>query len=294
MNNTFLSILKEWRFCNIDMGLKYPRYHNWQNTPLTLEQIPQNNNIGVLLGPQSNGILAIDFDGEWASEYWINNIKCDIPITITWSSGRDCRWQMAFKVPEQYWDKIKTFKLVSEDKKQGLEFRWAGCQSVLPPSIHPDTKQPYHWLLDPEDEEVAELPLDILNWILNYIPETKEIKEVHEVSTEEVTEELFTEIQTILTKIKQDNPTLNYDEWRSITWATISHVGKEIGIQLMKTLWPENKKNEYIALCKNYDKSRSPTLGSLVYKAGYTKTTTMQAKINKMLDVNPSTKKQKF
>ena len=149
-----LALLTDWRFVPIirysDLATwKGPRTYGWQKKPYTLEQVPQDSNIGVILGIASNGILAVDFDGPWAWEYWLEHVKISFESidTVTWTSNKNGRCQMAFSVPKEAWSIMpakfdKKGPLGDDGKPQQLEFRWgtddSGCQSVLPPSLHPD------------------------------------------------------------------------------------------------------------------------------------------------------------
>jgi hypothetical protein len=276
MKDKELEILSDWRFCKMDYATKCPRYSNWQNSPFSLQSIPPTGNIGILTGPKSNGILAIDFDGYFAWNFWSNNIQYPISNlkTVTWTSGREARCQMAFNVPEELWPHIKTFKIVSPDKTEGLEFRWDGCQSVLPPSMHPDTKQPYFWVEPPSTTPIQDLPFEILEWMLDYSPIITDRDIIlDEVKIENLTLTLLEETESILLIIKQNEPNLSYDDWIRITWATVSHIGTEAGLAVMQSLWPEQSKNEYRRLMKGFSISKSPTFGSLIYRSAKYKTT---------------------
>jgi Bifunctional DNA primase/polymerase, N-terminal len=69
-------------------------------------------------------------------------------------------------------DLVKTVKLKTgardeNGKEQQLEFRWDGCQSVLPPSTHPETGR-YQWVSAPTDVEVAECPIWVIEFMIDY------------------------------------------------------------------------------------------------------------------------------
>ena len=275
MKDLELALLPDWRFCRMDFAVKCPRYSNWQISPYLLESIPPTGNIGILTGHQSNGVLAIDFDGPFAWKYWQENIPYPLTElnTVTWSSGKPARCQMAFNVPKEIWEHIKTFKIIEPDvtdrKPDGLEFRWEGCQSVLPPSQHPDTKKPYFWIVSPADVYVQDLPLDVLDWMLSYnLPVKQEDAiEIAEVTVDTLTIDVLDETERILKKINQYEPRLGYDDWIRVTWATVSHVGTEAGIALMNSFWPEQSKNEYHKLLRGFSIAKSPKFGSLVHRA---------------------------
>ena len=94
--------------------------------------------IGLILGEKSGGLVAIDEDGLLAmqtAQELSNGIN---PDTYTFTSGREHRRQRIYRIPEEYWEFVRTRRLSC-----GLEFRWNGCQSVLPNSLHPQTHAPY-------------------------------------------------------------------------------------------------------------------------------------------------------
>ena len=121
--------------------------------------------IGLRLGTISGGLLAIDCDGELAEAKLQELSQGDLPPTVCWTSGKAGRRQLLYQIPSEIHDKIKTIKLDCGDC-QYLEYRWEGCQSVLPPSRHPETGQ-YHWLLSPQQQCVAAAP----QWLLDYLIE---------------------------------------------------------------------------------------------------------------------------
>ncbi|MTF40381.1 AAA family ATPase [Cyanobacterium aponinum] len=163
---------------------KRPYRQNWQNeSPLSRAYILQEietkkaTGYGLRTGIISGGVLAIDFDGESAIELMMNLPDYqELPKTVSWTSGKQGRLQVAFNIPEKYRRRFENFTRVSirdgcADGEQ-LEFRYNGCQSVLPPSYHPETGQ-YQWISSPETTQVAELPEFLLNYLLLLItPET--------------------------------------------------------------------------------------------------------------------------
>jgi len=56
MKNLELECLTSWRFCRIPRGQKGPRYAGWQTEYLTLDQIGEGHNVGVILGAASGGV----------------------------------------------------------------------------------------------------------------------------------------------------------------------------------------------------------------------------------------------
>lgn len=257
--------LSKWKFCKCRPGQKVPYPSGWQNMPLTLEQIPKGDNYGLLTGPHS-GIMAIDFDGPWAFDWWEESGLPNLPETVSWTSGKDARAQFAFSVPEEAWPLIKTLKFnnrLPKPHQEGIEFRWAGAQSVLPPSMHPDTGKPYIWL---NEGEVAELPVEVIEFIY----EATKPAEV-DTNTTNVLDGSFTvddklqELVDVMDVVKKYFPTLQYDDWIRVTFSCMTHVGINAGEATMATYYPELKKGEYAVLGRRYSSEhRPPGIGSLI------------------------------
>lgn len=171
------SIPDDWALTPVD-GNKRPYRKNWQReNPLNRHEIFKEINsgrakgYGIRTGEISGGILAIDADGFAAEELLQKHCAGDLPQTVSFTSGKTGRRQLLYQIPQEYWEITKTIKLKTgvkgeDGKEQQLEFRWNGCQSVLPPSVHPETGR-YHWINSPQDTLVAESPMWLLELMLN-------------------------------------------------------------------------------------------------------------------------------
>ncbi|MBW4558269.1 MAG: DUF3987 domain-containing protein [Trichormus sp. ATA11-4-KO1] len=190
---TGLEVLpQEWALTPVN-GNKQPYRENWQNEqPITREKLiamiksglPQG--YGLRTGKWSVGILAIDADGQAAHEK-LNQLG-ELPKTVAFTSGKPGRCQYLVRVPKEYWSVVKTQKINTgvkgeNGKDQLLEFRWTGCQSVLPPSVHPETGQ-YNWVNSPEDCEIAQCP----TWVIELFQTTAKATETfsHSYSTGDI------------------------------------------------------------------------------------------------------------
>jgi len=170
------AIPDNWALTPVD-GNKRPYRKNWQKeNPLDRGEIFKElssgraKGYGIRTGEISGGILAIDADG-FAAEELLQKHCGDLPQTVSFTSGKPGRRQLLYQVPQEYWEITKTIKLRTgikgeDGKEQLLEFRWNGCQSVLPPSVHPETGR-YHWIDSPQDTAVAECPMWLLELMLN-------------------------------------------------------------------------------------------------------------------------------
>jgi hypothetical protein len=280
MKDFYLEFQPLWRYCRVRDSEKKPYPSNWQNMPLTLEQV-DSKNIGLILGPKGNGVCAIDFDGttawSWAEE---NGIDRSTLTSVAWSSGKTDRCQMAFTVPEEYWPYLKTKKIPTKQPSkpgagdgEGFEFRWDGGQSVLPPSIHPDTKQPYHWLIDASNQMQIIPDCVLMAWLECLIKETpKALDLTPEVHIDDLTDADFNEVDHALRLLKNKYPTLMYDDWFNISSAVAHHLGRPVAQMLMQKYYPEQKSGEYNNLFRSWNKAKSHTIGTLIVMAGVKKT----------------------
>ena len=170
-------IPEEWALTPL-LGNKAPYRKGWQNeTPSTHPQIiadiwsGQAKGYGIRTGRASNGIASIDFDGSSAMQKALELSGGEaLPDTVSFTSNRIGREQRLYLVPEEYWDaietkKIKTGVIGDDGKPEQLELRWDGCQSVLPPSVHPTTGF-YRWRRSPQEVEIAPAPMWVIKQML--------------------------------------------------------------------------------------------------------------------------------
>jgi len=157
--------------CAIKPGNKGPTYKKWDQHPLTLEQI---NTQGLGLIHAKSGTCAIDLDDLGAAAAWLDAhgidlaelLAADDAVQIT--SGRPNRGKLLYRLPAGV-DPLPTVKVKAPDGAMMLELRCAtssavsdAVQDVLPPTIHPDTGQPYRWAGAGSFEALPELPAALL------------------------------------------------------------------------------------------------------------------------------------
>jgi len=201
---------KTWTVTPVD-GNKRPYRSAWQNeSPLSVEDLTTEINsgrakgYGLRTGVVSGGILAIDADGHSAHEKIIElSGGQPLPHTVTFTSNRPGRCQYLFYVPEEYWPSIKTTKIKTgvtgdDGKLEQLELRWDGCQSVLPPSIHPETGF-YRWVKSPEEIAIAPAPMWVIEKML--------------IQSEPVQEKPHREPTRYTQKLRTG------EEWSALEWA---------------------------------------------------------------------------
>jgi hypothetical protein len=155
---------------------KRPYEKNWVNKEYDRSEIlaelqsGKATGVGLKLG---NGLLAVDIDGESAAKLLLKlsgqNTLTDFFATTAWTSGRPGRKQCLFSVEEKDWPRLRKYLRIGtgvagdDGKEEGLEFRWLGTQSVMPPSIHPLTNKPYIWINNPLETPPALAP----EWLIN-------------------------------------------------------------------------------------------------------------------------------
>ena len=119
---------------------KAPYLPRWQTTPLDKTRIRQElqgdrcKAVGVLCGVPSGGLLFLDHDGASCDRLMENlsgqPLADALPKTVGITSGRPGRYQLIYRIPEQYWEAIGTKRIGTGVEGEQLEFRWNGCQSV--------------------------------------------------------------------------------------------------------------------------------------------------------------------
>lgn len=262
-----LQQLLHWRYCNVTNGEKTPCEQNWQKNPRSLDNI-YTNNIGVILGTASSGICAIDFDGVEAIDHWTNTFGIDISTldTVMWTSGKEYRCQAAFTVDQEYWSVLKK-KVVNK-----LEFRWNGCQSVLPPSKLNDGRE-YFWINSPTTHVTQQLPDIVLEYWLKLVYEDITRYDNVVISTYQTSQYDEKFVDELLSRIsgKVGNLRGDYDVWRTIAWATCHTIGMDNAYNLMMRYWPEKTKKEIKTLTSWKHRSDSPTIGTLIKLSGISK-----------------------
>ena len=168
-------------------GRKQPLGDGWQHRPFSATQLIQaieNGGVsvpfrgqirqlqpkgfGVLNGSsitiqgQSFALMAVDQDGGSAIEK-IQSIGELLPVTPTFTSGRQGRCQYLFLVPEVLASKIQSRRLSTGVKGEQLEFRFRNLPSILPPSLHPKTGR-YRWV---DGREIDRIPIAVApDWVL--------------------------------------------------------------------------------------------------------------------------------
>ena len=138
---------------------KHVKFKDWSNRPEPIMTPQADAGIGVRCG--ENGLVAFDYDAEDAALVISEAFAC--PVNKAGERGWTAFFRADFAVSsEDFHDK---------DGVLALQVLSSGKQTVIPPSIHPDTKQSYRWtngktLYDTKVDELPPLPRDYRERIL--------------------------------------------------------------------------------------------------------------------------------
>lgn len=140
-------------FCRIPLAprSKVPLVPDWSTLPADSPEWAKvfadhpDANVGIRL----DGMLVVDCDtADWVTRW----LETGSPSPVQ-SQGREDRRSFWYRLPLGD-GPVPTFRLPGLDVKAG-----PGHQMVVPPSIHPDTGKPYHWVGAHSLVTVEQLPL---------------------------------------------------------------------------------------------------------------------------------------
>lgn len=106
----------------------------------------ERHNMGVVLGPSALAVL--EYDKPEARDEFFELLGGRLPETPACRTGRG-RGHIYFSNPDA----------IAAANRDGLELRAGGQQCLLPPSVHPDTEQPYTWVRGHAPWEMPLVPL---------------------------------------------------------------------------------------------------------------------------------------
>ncbi len=216
------------------LGNKAPYRTEWQHeSPLTRTQIiaeiesSQAKGYGIRTGMVSGGIVAIDVDGSSAMQKALELSGGEpLPDTVSFTSNRTGREQRLYLIPQEYWGAIKTTKIktgaIGDDgKPEQLELRWDGCQSVLPPSVHPTTGH-YRWRRSHKEVAIAPAPMWVIEAMLAEPESTQQSQRYPTAYTRKLrTGEEWSNEEWALSYLSALNPYRadDYDAWLAVGMA---------------------------------------------------------------------------
>lgn len=212
-----------WAFVPVAGKATYVK--EWSTKPLTriecmtAYQLRQDYvGLGVVTGSFSGGLIALDIDGHAADERYREVAGAEYEPygeerTMSWTSGKPGRRQILYQVPKRLVPELKDVKTlilrtddgqwhlghgdtnrgaggdrdaISGEAYEEVVLRFNACQSVVPGSPHPETKQQYQFL-NYNEGQVAPAP----QWVLDVLrSHRKPVQWLSEAEQKELLDEL--------------------------------------------------------------------------------------------------------
>jgi hypothetical protein len=113
-------------------SMTFIKLNDWNTIPPITDPQP-GANIGVLMG---KGVVALDYDHDEAAVI-ISDALPPSPVNKAGERGFTAYYRTDREIPSE--------DFINGDGELVLQVLSSGKQTVIPPSIHPDTFQPYRW-----------------------------------------------------------------------------------------------------------------------------------------------------
>lgn len=112
--------------------------------------LSNGRNLALVTG-QRSGVVVVDVDPRNGGErglYDLENAHGKLPDTLTCNTGGG-----GLHLYFRHYDGARTSK-----PAEGIDYQVDRRCVIVPPSVHPDTRNPYQWASDPGQTTIAELP----------------------------------------------------------------------------------------------------------------------------------------
>ena len=161
-----------WSLCPVPSGTKGPTTVGWnikENAVKLADDLPYNSGIGLLHA--YSGTMALDIDDWFSTTLLFADHGIDLPAlydapdAVIIDSGRQGHGKLLYAMP---FGMTLPTKKVTSNGLTAYEFRCAtsnglSVQDVLPPSIHPQTQQPYRWAGKGNWQRLPTIPIPLLD-----------------------------------------------------------------------------------------------------------------------------------
>lgn len=258
----------------IPPGSKGPRHPGWNQKGSALKSAAELlPDYGIGLAHAYSGTMAFDVDSiEKTVAYGIDvQSLANAPDSVIVWSGREGRCKLLYKMP---FGLLMPTKRVTIDNGTAFEFRCATLegltvQDVLPPSIHPDTNNPYQWAGNGHWTSIPPLPHNLYTVWYNLLNKENISVKVDGVDAS------WEEIQGALGYI---NPDCSREEWiqvgMALHWAGTQTFQKDQALALWNG-WSMQSRVKYpgdrviVQQWNSFhaDKNSTITLGTLFHLA---------------------------
>ena len=215
-----------WSLVPIPSGTKGPRTPGWNKKESAIKsQTEVPTGFGIGLAHAYSGTMAFDIDNWDITVAQGIDLKSlyDAPDAVIIDSGRQGHGKLLYKMP---------FGLALPSKKiiiGGITIYELRCatangltvQDVLPPSIHPDTRQPYRWAGRGHWERLPTIPQMLLDLWQGFLEKEKD----RNLSTGDALNASWEEIRSALEHI---DPDCSREEWVQVGMA-LKWAGEQTG-----------------------------------------------------------------
>lgn len=199
------------------------------------------------------------------------------------TSGRPDRAKLLFRLPPDT-PPIETIVITEkgvvdwvEKDVTVIEFRCATrdgltVQDVLPPSVHPDTGQPYTWAGNGHWTAIPEIPLNLLEVWQGEIEAraAKRRRKSFLGSTFSLVDDTPRKRALLSEWLNHISADCSYELYRNIVWSILStgwHDAEIVADQWCQTAPDRYYEASFWCVVNSHDPSRSPTLGTICHHA---------------------------
>jgi hypothetical protein len=218
-----------WKLCVIPRGSKGPKQHGWnkrEHAITDIQALPLNSQ-GLGLMHAYSGTCCLDIDDMQKAQAYLVTMGVNLQQIISEYApgvykGRKDRLKVLFGLAEP-------LETVSR-QDLGFELRCAtadglSVQDVLPPTVHPDTGEPYAWL-KPPGEALPPLPAALHAVWLGLLAE-KRCKPAKTFSADPLAAAALAVHDTpTVEQVRADLAVLSadcsYDQWRNVVWGVLA------------------------------------------------------------------------
>ncbi len=253
------------------------------------EAVSLTGNIGLAHVYSTPLTMALDIDDLPKARVWLAGRDVDLDglmvadDAVQIASGRQGRAKLLYRLPSGLAPieslTIKETANVDGEEKQitVLEIRCATrdgltLQDVLPPSIHPDTDQPYRWGGKGDWRNIPEIPETLLNVWQQALAarETGRTRRKGRLSLFESVDDTPRQRATLQAQLQHISADCSYEFYRDIVWAILSFGwpdAEELARQWCETAPDSFEEDDFNNVVSSHDPTRSPTIGTIYYHA---------------------------
>jgi len=272
----------------IPLGKKGPAKSGWnrrENAITSKVQLSQiKGNVGLAhayCSPTPTMALDVD-DLEFAHSWLAVHQVClgsllDAANAVQIVSGKAGKAKLVYRLPSRELP-IVTLQIANIFSGcMGLEFRCATAggftqQDVLPPSVHPDTGQPYQWGGQGDWRRLPTIPdrlLEVWKSELQSRSNAKKIRTNTSYGSSSFADSPRQRavLDDLLRHISAD---CSYEFYRDIVWAIMSlgwQDSEELAERWCRTAPQRFEGASFQAVVNSHDNYRSPTIGTIIYYA---------------------------